>query len=1140
MGPSFACQVLLGLLFWSHLSVFATRQNSKVNDRRLQDTPASQDGNYSTDLQKRLRRGIFFQNLWRELLGRRNSTASDKGSPQDSFSDDADWSNYFWDVPTLQPPVIDQSDESFRGDVAAIKDDGPQSMGIGPTEDANSTGAIGQAGSDRNAQSGNSVLDVSNLKTQVKEVFQLPLDFPVEISLTPTNQHRRREITYSLTEPFGTFSSPGYPHPYTSGTNYTWNINVTKGKDIKLWFSDFSVGRRGEKGCLGSSRDYVVVTANSVANERWVLCGRDSRLITTRGYTAVVQLVSSLHQDRFNNTGFFAAYVELPIPSSSNIPEHTRKEAISEQEQMTSTSRMITFMTLESPVTDGFQGEVKLLDTNDGIEVTPSPFINSSSTTPTTDLNQRGSSTVPTSLTVPSDAPTGAEDATGADAPTNKEAPNSEDDAAIEDDATGEVTPTDAPIDDAPPTDEDAPVEKVTPVHEDATSEDDATGTEDATGADDAAGADDTSGEVAPPGKDAATDTDGSSGKDASTVPVTAAGLNQSVSSDTTGPIINTKDLTQNGSLDAATGPGLNISSNATGPSLKTKDVTLNGSSDAATGPGLNISSNTTGPSLKTKDLTVNGSSDAATGPGLNISSNATGPSLKTKDLTLNGSSDAATGPGLNISSNATGPIPKTKDLTLNGSSDAATGPDLNISSNAKGPIPKTKDLSLNDSSDAATGPGLNVSSNATGPMPNTKGLTVNGSSDAATGPGLNVSSNATGPMPNTKGLTVNGSSDAATGLTLNGSSDATNPTLNTTVLTLNSSSDAATGPGLSGSTDATGPTLNGSDTFTVPGPGLNVTGPTLNGSSVGSGFPGEAKVLDTNEVDGRVVSQTPGTRKHTSLSPVTVVTMDLLPKGQSTEYAPGGFRLYTMMFDLTLSDPDSVYGDENVRDIIIGSILAVMEASLKNSSFKGDYRDIHGLRLISKDSNVATLETAVVMMPSSTVSMKAIENVIERAMQSTSQWNTTAASAFAFQAASMRSSDLDECALGWHSCHHHADCVNTDGSYTCPCKKGYVMSNNATQQVCVEKETVDTDMWRKVTLIVSPIAVALLLCLVLLVVCMTRRRHYRYKEDYTMSGAGRLTPGSFIHNSQPRSRKEWQERGDGGDPEGTTAFTRV
>lgn len=34
---------------------------------------------------------------------------------------------------------------------------------------------------------------------------------------------------------------------------------------------------------------------------------------------------------------------------------------------------------------------------------------------------------------------------------------------------------------------------------------------------------------------------------------------------------------------------------------------------------------------------------------------------------------------------------------------------------------------------------------------------------------------------------------------------------------------------------------------------------------------------------------------------------------------------------------------------------------------------------------------------------------------------------------------DVDECGLGLHDCHRHAVCTNTDGSFSCQCRKGYI-----------------------------------------------------------------------------------------------------
>ena len=33
---------------------------------------------------------------------------------------------------------------------------------------------------------------------------------------------------------------------------------------------------------------------------------------------------------------------------------------------------------------------------------------------------------------------------------------------------------------------------------------------------------------------------------------------------------------------------------------------------------------------------------------------------------------------------------------------------------------------------------------------------------------------------------------------------------------------------------------------------------------------------------------------------------------------------------------------------------------------------------------------------------------------------------------------DIDECAKGSHSCHRHAKCVNSDGSFDCKCNDGW------------------------------------------------------------------------------------------------------
>ncbi|XP_035682622.1 uncharacterized protein LOC118419991 [Branchiostoma floridae] len=927
---------------------------------------------FTTGVHERLRRGIFSGDFWSKIFGGKSSAVPDKASPlHNDSSNEGDWDN-FWDAPNFQTAVPDHEEESFLGEIAAALESDDTSSDLQSTVDVISTaadgGEAGNGGSEEEDKEPE--LDVSNLKLQVAQVFQLPQDF--EISLTPPiHPLQKQQITYNMTEPFGTFSSPGYPRPYkVDRFNYTttWNINVAKGSDIKLKFFNFAVGSRDEhapdKTCK-RSLDFVVV--NSVPNQRWVLCDKDSRLITISGHTAMVKLMSRIEQPFSDGMGFFAAYKEIPTTSSFDRED--------EREQVSSTSRMTT---LDTPFDGRNLGDNKMLINDD---VSSTPPMNASSSVPTTDPNQHTLSVVPTTGLTP--AVTSAVRTTG-------------------------LTPT---------------VSSAVPA-------------------------------IGPPQNgSSAVLTTGSSQNGSSSVPTTGPSQNGSSAVPTTGPY-------QNGSSAVpSTGPSQNGSS-----ASPTTDPSQNGSSAVpSTGPSQNGSA-----------------AVPTTGPSQNVSTAvpSTGPSQ-------NGSAAVpSTGP----SQNGSAAVP-------------STGP----SQNGSAAVP-------------STGP----SQNGSAAVPST-GPSQNGSSASpTTGPSQNGSSASACP---TTGPSQNGSSAVSTmGQSKNGSS--THPT---------------TGPSQNGSSacPTTGPSQNGSSNFAETNVQIS---PSVN-SSVGSGFPGEPKVLDSNDADGRVVSSTPLTRvtgKHTSLSPATVAPVDLMPKGQKTEYAPGGFRLYTMKFDLNLSDADAVYSDGKVRDNMLGSILAVMKKGLKNSYFGGDYSGIHGLRLISKGNRLATLETAIEMLPSSTVSMKVIEGIIGSAMQ-TSQWNTTAASAFNFQAASMRSSDLDECALGWHTCPQYADCINTDGSYTCHCKKGYVASGNAEQRVCVEKGETrpgdnDSDMWKKVTLIVSPIAVALLLCIVFIVICVTRRRHHRYKEDYSMTG--RATPGSYNrHDSQARSRKEWRDSQHESD---STGFTRV
>ena len=47
-------------------------------------------------------------------------------------------------------------------------------------------------------------------------------------------------------------------------------------------------------------------------------------------------------------------------------------------------------------------------------------------------------------------------------------------------------------------------------------------------------------------------------------------------------------------------------------------------------------------------------------------------------------------------------------------------------------------------------------------------------------------------------------------------------------------------------------------------------------------------------------------------------------------------------------------------------------------------------------------------------------------------------------------STEVDECTLGSHDCDKNAECINTDGSFICTCKKGF--SKAGTNGACTGK----------------------------------------------------------------------------------------
>ncbi|CAK8688435.1 unnamed protein product [Clavelina lepadiformis] len=48
--------------------------------------------------------------------------------------------------------------------------------------------------------------------------------------------------------------------------------------------------------------------------------------------------------------------------------------------------------------------------------------------------------------------------------------------------------------------------------------------------------------------------------------------------------------------------------------------------------------------------------------------------------------------------------------------------------------------------------------------------------------------------------------------------------------------------------------------------------------------------------------------------------------------------------------------------------------------------------------------------------------------------------------------SDIDECSTNLHNCHEHARCINTEGSFTCECKEGYIGDGVTCTGICLDK----------------------------------------------------------------------------------------
>ncbi|XP_028815099.1 cubilin [Denticeps clupeoides] len=111
----------------------------------------------------------------------------------------------------------------------------------------------------------------------------------------------------TLTEPSGTFNSPGHPSPYPHGTNCTWYISVAPGNIIRLSFITFNLEFH-----FNCNYDYVEVYDNGTVQTGTLLgryCGRSAPpSLTSSDSLMTVLFVSDIGMA---TEGFTANYVSI-------------------------------------------------------------------------------------------------------------------------------------------------------------------------------------------------------------------------------------------------------------------------------------------------------------------------------------------------------------------------------------------------------------------------------------------------------------------------------------------------------------------------------------------------------------------------------------------------------------------------------------------------------------------------------------------------------------------------------------------------------------------------------------------------------------------------------------------------------------